>query len=242
MHLDIVCSLVIYTMATVAFYLLGAGVLHRLGLVPAERDTITVLSNIYTQTLGGWTLWLFYLGAVVTLYGTVFASTAAHARLFADAMRVAGVYAREDGAARIRWRNRFVIILSVIPVTVLLVPALAGADGRRRRHRPGPDAAAHRRGSDLPAPHPAAARHPAIVCHDGAALDLERSDARVRGVLRVGAVETRSLSRSFGFGLSGRGSVCSATQPFGFALRSSAVSIARIEANSEEYALLALRK
>ena len=117
MHLDIVCSLVIYTMATVAFYLLGAGVLHRLGLVPAERDTITVLSNIYTQTLGGWTLWLFYLGAVVTLYGTVFASTAAHARLFADAMRVAGVYAREDGAARIRWRNRFVIILSVIPVT-----------------------------------------------------------------------------------------------------------------------------
>ena len=66
------------------------------GLVPAERDTITVLSNIYTQTLGGWALWLFYLGAVVTLYGTVFASTAAHARLFADAMRVAGVYARED--------------------------------------------------------------------------------------------------------------------------------------------------
>ena len=117
MHLDIVCSLVIYTMATVAFYLLGAGVLNRLGLVPAERDTITVLSNIYTQTLGPWALWLFYLGAVVTLYGTVFASTAAHARLFADAMRVAGVYAREDGAARIRWRNRFVIILSVIPVT-----------------------------------------------------------------------------------------------------------------------------
>ena len=117
MHLDIVCSLVIYTLATVAFYLLGAGVLHRMGLVPAERDTITVLSNIYTQTLGGWALWLFYVGAVVTLYGTVFASTAAHARLFADAVRIAGWYPREDAASRRRWRNRFVVVLSVVPVT-----------------------------------------------------------------------------------------------------------------------------
>jgi manganese transport protein len=117
MHLDITCSLAIYTMATVAFYLLGAGVLNRMGLVPAERDTITVLSNIYTQTLGAWALWLFYLGAVVTLYGTVFASTAAHARLCADAVRVAGGYPREDAASRLRWRNRFVIVLSVVPVT-----------------------------------------------------------------------------------------------------------------------------
>jgi len=104
-------------LATVAFYLLGAGVLNRMGLVPAERDTITVLSNIYTQTLGAWALWLFYVGAVVTLYGTVFASTAAHARLFADAVRIAGGYAREDAASRLRWRNRFVVVLSVVPVT-----------------------------------------------------------------------------------------------------------------------------
>jgi manganese transport protein len=117
MHLDIACSLVIYTLATIAFYLLGAGVLHRMGLVPAERDTVTVLSNIYTQTLGPWSLWLFYAGAVVTLYGTVFASTAANARVFADMLRILGVYARDDGASRLRWRNRFVIGLSVIPVT-----------------------------------------------------------------------------------------------------------------------------
>ena len=88
-----------------------------MGLVPAERDTITVLSNIYTQTLGEWTLWLFYLGAVVTLYGTVFASTAANSRLFADAFRIAGFYERDDGVSRLRWRNRFVVILSVVPVT-----------------------------------------------------------------------------------------------------------------------------
>jgi manganese transport protein len=116
MHLDIVCSLVIYTLATVAFYLLGAGVLHKMGIVPADRDTVTVLSNIYTQTLGSWALWVFYVGAVVTLYGTIFASTAAHARLFADVVRLAGVYSRDDGASRLRWRNRFVVALCVVPV------------------------------------------------------------------------------------------------------------------------------
>jgi manganese transport protein len=117
MHLDITCSLAIYTMATVAFYLLGASVLHRMGTVPAADDTIAVLSNIYTQTLGEWALWVFYAGAVVTLYGTVFTTTAAHARLFADVIRVAGGFSRDDAASRIRWRNRFVIVLSVVPVT-----------------------------------------------------------------------------------------------------------------------------
>jgi Mn2+/Fe2+ NRAMP family transporter len=115
MHLDILWSLAIYTMATVAFYLLGAAVLHRTGTIPAGPDTLLVLSRIYTQTLGDWVLSLFYAGAVVTLYGTIFASTAAHARLFADALRVAGVFVREDSASRLRWRNRFVILLSAVP-------------------------------------------------------------------------------------------------------------------------------
>ena len=115
MHLDIFCSLVIYTLATIAFYLLGAGVLFRAGTVPAARDTIAVLSQIYTQTLGDWALWVFYAGAVVTLYGTIFASTAAHSRLWADVVGLAGGYARDDGRSRIRWRSRFVIVLAGVP-------------------------------------------------------------------------------------------------------------------------------
>jgi Mn2+/Fe2+ NRAMP family transporter len=118
MHLDILCSLAVYTMATVAFYLLGAGVLHRMGVVPASRDTIAVLSQIYTQTLGGWALWIFYVGVVVTLYGTIFAATAAHARLFADAVRIMGFYVREDADSRLRWRDRFVVALAGIPAVL----------------------------------------------------------------------------------------------------------------------------
>src|SRR5215203_1090364 len=115
MHLDITCSLIIYTFATVAFYLLGAGILNRGGLVPAQRDTIQVLSRLYTQSLGDWALFLFYAGAVITLYGTIFASTAAHSRLFADAVRVGGAYARDDATARRRWRTRFLVALALIP-------------------------------------------------------------------------------------------------------------------------------
>jgi manganese transport protein len=115
MHLDIVCSLVIYALATIAFYLLGAGVLHRLGLEPRGNATITVLSRIYTETLGEWALWLFYLGAVVTLYGTIFASTAAHSRLFADLMRVLGAFERSNAARRRFWRQVFVIVLATTP-------------------------------------------------------------------------------------------------------------------------------
>jgi Mn2+/Fe2+ NRAMP family transporter len=115
MHVDIVCSLIIYSLATVAFYLLGAGILYRMGTVPAGRDTVQVLSQIYTQTLGDWALWLFYVGAVVTLYGTIFAATAAHSRLFADMVRLGGGYAREDTQRRLKWRDRFVVLLAAVP-------------------------------------------------------------------------------------------------------------------------------
>ena len=116
MHVDILASMVIYTVATLAFYLLGAGILHGMGVVPSARDMIPVLSNIYTQTLGPWALWVFYVGAIATLYGTIFASTAAHSRIFADMCRLLGLYARDDAAARRRWRQIWVLILTLLPV------------------------------------------------------------------------------------------------------------------------------
>jgi manganese transport protein len=121
MHLDIFCSLLIYTMATVAFYLLGAGILHKRGTVPAAKDMIPVLSQIYTGTLGPWALLPFYAGAVVTLYGTIFASIAAHARIYADMCRIMGRFARDDYSARLRYRRVFVIILSTTAAVAFLL-------------------------------------------------------------------------------------------------------------------------
>ena len=89
--------------------------LHKAGLVPKASDMIVTLSRLYTETLGGWALWLFYAGAVITLYGTIFASTAAHARVTADLVRMAGGFARADGAARGRWRDINTVILATLP-------------------------------------------------------------------------------------------------------------------------------
>jgi manganese transport protein len=118
MHVDILVSLVVYTLATIAFYLLGAGVLHSQGLVPRGSDLIVVLSRIYTETLGPWALWVFYAGAIVTLYGTIFAATAAHARIYADLFRLLGAFAREDYGARRRYRRNLVWVLTIIPVVL----------------------------------------------------------------------------------------------------------------------------
>jgi manganese transport protein len=121
MHVDILVSLVIYTVATIAFYLLGAGVLHAMGLTPRGNDMIVVLSRIYTETLGGWALPVFYAGAIVTLYGTIFAATAAHSRIYADMARLLGFFRRDDYATRVRYRQVMVALLTVAPVCVYLL-------------------------------------------------------------------------------------------------------------------------
>lgn len=121
MNVDILASMVIYCIATVAFYMLGAGVLHKAGLVPKGMDMIPVLSNMYTQTLGPWALWLFYVGAIATLYGTIFAATAGNSRALADMARLLGRFKRDDYGARLKHINLFVWIALIVPVVLFFV-------------------------------------------------------------------------------------------------------------------------
>ena len=115
MGVDVLNSMVIYTFATVAFYLLGAGVLHGMGLVPQGSEMVSTLSNLYTQTLGPWSLPIFLAGAVAVLYSTVFASTAAHTRVFADFVGMVGLYDKNNYAMRLRVTRIFVFILLFVP-------------------------------------------------------------------------------------------------------------------------------
>jgi manganese transport protein len=121
MNVDILASMVIYCVATVAFYFLGAGILHTRGLVPSASDMIPVLSRMYTETLGAWSLPLFYLGAVATLYGTIFAATAGNCRIYADVARLLGHYERGDYRARVRFRRGFIWFHAITPVILILV-------------------------------------------------------------------------------------------------------------------------
>ena len=56
MQTDVLLTLGLLTCATIPFYMLGAGVLYRLNARPNGLETIPVLSNMYTETLGEWVL------------------------------------------------------------------------------------------------------------------------------------------------------------------------------------------
>lgn len=84
MKTDAWISFVVYTGATLAFYLLGAAVLHAKGLKVENKDMITTLSHMYRETFGTWGFTIFLIGAVNVLYSTVFAATASNARLLVD--------------------------------------------------------------------------------------------------------------------------------------------------------------
>jgi hypothetical protein len=120
--MDILASMIIYTVATLAFSSTRAGILHTRGLNPAEKgNMIPVLSNMYTQTLGAWALPLFYIGAIATLYGTIFAATAAESRVASDLCRLLGRFKSDDYESRLRYRRKFVWILTCIPAALYLV-------------------------------------------------------------------------------------------------------------------------
>jgi hypothetical protein len=55
------------------------------------------------------------------LYGTIFAATAAHSRLYADLFRLLGRFRRDDYASRVRYRNGFIVFLSVTPALLFLL-------------------------------------------------------------------------------------------------------------------------
>ncbi len=84
MRLDAIVAMVIYTSLTMAFFVLGAAVLHPQGLFPEGSEMIVVLSRMYTETFGPGAFYVFLLGAFFALYSTIFVSTAAHGRMFAD--------------------------------------------------------------------------------------------------------------------------------------------------------------
>lgn len=85
MYLDAVMSMVVYTIVTAAFYLLGAAVLHGAGDVPEGYKMIEILSKIFTETLGSWAKIIFLIGAFFVLYSTLFTATASWARVWGDA-------------------------------------------------------------------------------------------------------------------------------------------------------------
>jgi Mn2+/Fe2+ NRAMP family transporter len=121
LKIDAWLSFAIYTTATIAFYLLGASVLHAKGLVVADEKMIPTLSFMYRETFGEWSYWLFLLGAFAVLYSTVFGATASNARLLADALSIFRITKYRTPADRARMVKLACVFLPVAFTTVFLL-------------------------------------------------------------------------------------------------------------------------
>jgi len=137
LHTDATLSLLIYTGATLAFYILGAAVLHGQGMEVTDRELIDTLKQMYQQTLGATGAWIFLFGAFAVLYSTFFVATASNARLFADALQLFGFTRYRDDAARLRvvraaciglpFASGAVYFLMPQPVVLVLIGAVGQA-------------------------------------------------------------------------------------------------------------------
>lgn len=118
MQTDTLVAMIVYTLATVAFYLLGAGVLHGTQQIPKGYDMVRTLSGIYTSTLGTWAFGLFLLGAFFVLYSTVFSATASNSRVLVDFMELVRLVKSPN--ERTRWFWRRVMVAGLISVQTIL--------------------------------------------------------------------------------------------------------------------------
>jgi manganese transport protein len=117
MQTDVKLTLILLTCATIPFYMLGAGVLHRLGQKPNGLETISVLSNMYTTTLGEWAFWLFIAGAFFVLFSTAISGLGANARIFADGLTVLGVTKRNDYETRVKVLRYWAVLAPIATAT-----------------------------------------------------------------------------------------------------------------------------
>ncbi len=133
---DVWVTLIILTCATLPFYLLGAGVLHRDGLTPEGLETISVLSDMFTRTLGGWSLWVFGLGAFFILFSTALSGIGAGGRFIPEYLIEMGYLDRQT-VRRERWIRAYVLVIPPLsfllyllfpsPLVLVTIAAVVGA-------------------------------------------------------------------------------------------------------------------
>jgi len=131
MQLDAVAAMLVYTLTTAAFYLLGAAVLHASGTIPEGYAMIETLSSMYTESLGPGAKSFFMAGAFMVLFSTLFAALAAWTRQFSDIFGQLGWIDFFDQKQRQKaiailswilplcWATLFVFIK--LPVTMILM-------------------------------------------------------------------------------------------------------------------------
>ncbi|MCA9090945.1 MAG: Nramp family divalent metal transporter [Planctomycetaceae bacterium] len=116
MHYDVFLSMIVYTIATIAFFLMGVAVLYREGRDPEGMRMVSTLASAYAPVFGAYAEVLFLLGAVAVLYSTFLVANAGHARMFTDAAKVFGILPKHDQKAHDRTLSGLCIFLPMLCV------------------------------------------------------------------------------------------------------------------------------
>lgn len=115
MKMDAWVSWIIYTISTMAFYMLGAAVLHpQPDLRPKGNEVMTVISSIFETAVGQWGGVLFLIGAGVALFKTILANVPSLGRQVANTLAVFGAFDWTNMVTRDKWMK---IIMVVLPIT-----------------------------------------------------------------------------------------------------------------------------
>ncbi len=106
--------MIVFTISTLAFYFMGATVLHPQKLDPKGTKMIETLSHMFTSTFGGWTEVVFLIGAGAVLFKTLYISSAGNSRLLADFFSLGGFIRYERPEQRAKMIHRFSLLIPVI--------------------------------------------------------------------------------------------------------------------------------
>lgn len=121
MHMDAWVSMVVFTLSTVAFYCMGAAVLHKQGLAPKGPELVNELSNMYVAPFGNWAKILFLFGAAAVLFKTLYLSCAANSRLMADFLILVGINKNRSSESRARTIQSFCLIFPCLALLFYVI-------------------------------------------------------------------------------------------------------------------------
>ena len=120
LQVDAWASAAVYTFATIAFYLLGAAILGRADLEPADSDMVRSLGVMYKPVFGEVAESIFLFGAIAVLYSTFFVASAGNARMFSDVLGTLGLIKPGEASYRKSVKIWSAILPAVCGITYCL--------------------------------------------------------------------------------------------------------------------------
>lgn len=129
LRLDAWVCLLIYTVATLAFYFLGASVLHTPGAGTASAGLpssigamLHRLSEMYAPLMGARAAtWFIVVGAFAVLYSTLYSATASNCRVLADFLRVNRLASFRPPRDRLWWVRVFCVTFPLLDLVLYLI-------------------------------------------------------------------------------------------------------------------------